>query len=339
FLIGKYGGGITRFETSFERQSAGYEVNDIGYLQAADHQAWNNWAALNFLTPTRLYNSLRINGNFWSQWTTNGLPVDRTFAANAHMILHNNWGLHGGFSLGPIGATYCDRCARGGPAVRNSAYVSPWISIAGDDRRRIAPSLAARALSTDNGHSSTISVEPSIVVRATSQLLFSLDVSGAHNVNDTQWIGNFRDSVTPATHYAFARLNQTTLSTSLRATYIATPALSIQFYAQPFVSDGTYSAPRELSATPRATDYASRYQPYGAPARSIAGFSDREFKSNTVVRWEYRPGSTLYLVWTQGRELYDNRPDTRGWVQTYPDLLRIRPDNTFLVKMSYWLNR
>jgi hypothetical protein len=71
----------------------------------------------------------------------------------------------------------------------------------------------------------------------------------------------------------------------------------------------------------------------------MSGFSDREFKSNTVVRWEYRPGSTLFLVWTQGRQRYDNAPDARGWTQTYPDLLQIRPDNTFLMKFSYWLNR
>ena len=339
FLVGKYGGGITRFETSFERQSAGYEINDVGYLQRADHQAWNNWGALNFLSPTKLYNSLRINGDFWNYWTTDGLSLEHAVNTNAHMVLHSNWAVSGGITLGALGSTYCDRCARGGPAVRNSPYVAPWIAIAGDDRRRVAPSLGVRALRSDSGNSSSLSVEPSIAVQATSQLLFSLDVAGTHNINDTQWIGNFRDTVTTATHYAFARLKQTTLSTSLRATYIATPALSIQFYAQPFVSDGTYSNPRELSSTPRAADFARRYQAYAAPASSVEGFSDREFKSNTVVRWEYRPGSTLYLVWTQGRELYDNQPDTRGWAQTYPDLLRIRPDNTFLVKLSYWLNR
>jgi hypothetical protein len=338
-LVGKYGGGITRFETSFERQSAGYEVNDIGYLQRADHQAWNNWGALNFLHPTHLYNSFRINGNFWNYWTTDGLALEHALNTNVHMMLHNNWGIHTGVTLGQLGSTYCDRCARGGPAVRQSSYVAPWLTIGGDDRRRIAPSVNVNAFRGDGGRSSTVTVEPEVLMQATSQLLFSVDVSATHNIDDAQWIGNFRDTVTTATHYTFARLHQQTLATSLRATYIATPELSIQFYAQPFVSNGTFSDPRELSATPRATDYTSRYSPYAAPASSLSGFSDREFKSNTVIRWEYRPGSTLYVVWTQGRQLYDNSPDARGWSQTYPDLLRIRPDNTFLVKLSYWMNR
>ncbi len=338
FSVGKYGGGITRFETNYERQSAGYEVNDIGYLQRADHQEWNNWGALNFFSPTRLYNNLRLNGNFWNYWTANGLLLERALNTNAHMILHNSWGIHTGVTFGQLGSTFCDRCARGGPAVRQSSYIAPWLSIGGDDRRRIAPSLSMNVFRGDGGRSSSVGVEPSVTVQASSQLLVSLDVNANHNINDTQWIGNFRDTAT-ATHYAFARLHQQTISTALRATYIATPELSIQFYAQPFVSNGTFSNPRELSTTPRATNYLDRYIAYSAPASALLGFSDREFQSNTVVRWEYRPGSTLYVVWTQGRQLYDNVADTRGWTQTYPDLLKIRPDNTFLVKLSYWLNR
>jgi hypothetical protein len=337
--FGKYGGGITRFESSYSRQSAGYEVNDIGYLQRADQQQWNNWAALNFLTPTRLYNSLRINGNFWRYWTTDNLPLERALNTNAMIVFHNNWGIHAGVTAAQLGATYCDRCSRGGPAVRQSSVLAPWIQVNGDDRRRIAPSLAVNLARTDEGRSSSVSIAPGVDVRASSQLLFSLDVSASHNIDDTQWIGNFRDSVTSATHYAFARLNQQTLATALRATYIATPELSIQFYAQPFVSNGSYTAPRELSSTPRATEYTERYRNYSAPASALSGFSDREFKSNTVIRWEYRPGSTLYVVWTQGRQLFRDNPDTRSWSRSYPDLLSIRPDNTFLVKLSYWLNR
>jgi uncharacterized protein DUF5916/cellulose/xylan binding protein with CBM9 domain len=339
FLVGKYGGGITRFETSYERQSAGYEINDIGYLRRADQQSWSNWGALNFFTPTRLYNSLRFNGNFWNQWTTDGLALEHAVNTNVHMILPNNWGIHTGLTLGQLGSTYCDRCARGGPAVRQSSYLAPWLSIGGDDRRRITPSLSLNASRGDDGRTHSLSVAPSVAVRASAQLLFSLDVEATSNEDNGQWIGNFNDPATSATHYAFAHLHQKTLMTAIRATYIATPELSLQFYAQPFVSNGSYSDARQLSANPRAARYDERYVAYAPPASAMTGFSDREFKSNTVVRWEYRPGSTLFFVWTQGRQRYDDSPDTRSWTGTYPDLMKIRPDNTFLVKLSYWLNR
>lgn len=339
FLFGKYGGGVTRFETSYERQSAGYEINDVGYLRRADQQSWSNWGSLQFRRPTRFYNSLSINGNFWNQWTTGGLPLEHALNTNVHFMLHNNWGINAGVTDGQLGSTYCDQCARGGPAVRQSSYLSPWLSIQGDDRPRISPSLSVNAMRTDAGFSHMVSVDPSVAVRASSQLLFTLDVTGTQNINDTQWIGNFQDGSANTTHYTFAHLDQTTISTTVRATYIFTPALSLQLYAQPFVSNGTYTNPRELSASPRADDYADRYRPYAPPASALSGFSDREFNSNTVLRWEYRPGSTVYFVWTQGRQAYDNSPDTRGWTNTYPDLFRLRPNNTFLVKASYWLNR
>ncbi len=338
-LVGKYGGGITSFETSYQRQSAGYEVNDIGYLRRADEQSWSNWGSLNFRTPTRFYNRFWVNGNVWNQWTTGGLALERAVNSNAHLVFSNNWGFAAGATLGQLGNTYCDRCARGGPAVRQSRYLAPWLTITGDDRRRITPSVSTNYYRTDEGRSYNWKLEPSMAVRASSQLLFSLDVTASHNEDNTQWIGNFGDTTKPATHYAFAHLHQNTLVTAVRATYIATPELSFQFYAQPFVSNGTYTNARELSADPRAANYTDRYVAYTPPASAMAGFNDREFKSNTVVRWEYRPGSTLFLVWTQGRQAYDNAPDTRGWTQSYPDLLKLRPDNTFLVKFSYWLNR
>ena len=338
-IFGKYGGGVTRFETSYQRQSSGYEVNDIGYLQRADVQSWNNWTALNFFKRTAFYNSLRINVNVWSRWTSAGLPLEHAVNTNAHLVFHNNWSAGAGGTLGQLGTVYCDRCARGGPAVRQSPYISPWLYITGDDRRRIAPSIWATFQRSDEGRSLYTSLEPSVAIRATSELLFSLDVNAVRNDDNSQWIGNFRDSTRNVTHYAFARLHQTTLSTSVRATYLASPNLSLQFYAQPFVSNGSYSNPRELSSTPRAARYTDRFVAYAAPASAISGFSDREFKLNAVARWEYRPGSTVFFVWTQGRSGYDDSPDTRGWTGTYPDLFKLRPDNTFLIKVSYWLNR
>jgi len=64
-----------------------------------------------------------------------------------------------------------------------------------------------------------------------------------------------------------------------------------------------------------------------------------QLRSNTVLRWEYRPGSTLYLVWTHGRGDYTNQYSDRSWMTDYRDLFKIHPTNTFLIKAAYWLNR
>jgi hypothetical protein len=111
-------------------------------------------------------------------------------------------------------------------------------------------------------------------------------------------------------------------------------------YASPFVSRGTYSDVREIGE-PRATAYEDRYRPYADPdvAADPGGFNVQEFRSNVVFRWEYRPGSTLFLVWSQGREAEADVEGSQSFRDDLGDLFRRRPDNTFLVKVSYWFAR
>src|SRR6266571_1303233 len=97
----------------------------------------------------------------------------------------------------------------------------------------------------------------------------------------------------------------------------------------------------ELSANPRAADYDSRYQAYGDTAftNNIGGFNFKQFRLNVVLRWEYRPGSTLFLVWSQGRRGSTGVEGARNFSGDLNDLFDLRPDNSFLVKLSYWINR
>jgi len=87
--FGKYGGGITRFETSLVRQSAGFEVNDLGYLRRADVLDWSTWAALSFRNQRWIYRWAQFNANHWETWTTSGLRLENAFNVNGHMGLNN----------------------------------------------------------------------------------------------------------------------------------------------------------------------------------------------------------------------------------------------------------
>jgi hypothetical protein len=337
-LFGKYGGGITRFQTSYLRQSAGYEINDLGYLQRADQQSWSTWAALSIRSPRWFFKSAQINGNNWNKWTTNGLPLETGFNTNSHINLMNNWWVHFGGTVGQFGGVYCDRCTRGGPALRVSPGFSPWFGFNADDRWKIVPSLFFNFSRNDEGRSRYFNWNSNEDLRISTQLHASLGVSMTHNIDNSQWYGNFTDSA-GATHYSFAHLDQHTISLTARATYTATPNLTVEVYAEPFVSNGKYSDVRQVSTTPRAKAYADRFDPYTPPADSRTGFEFRQLRSNTVVRWEYRPGSTLFAVWTHGRQFYENANFDRSWSDEYRQLFSLHPDNTFLIKLAYWINR
>jgi len=262
--------------------------------------------------------------------------MDVAFNSNVHIQWTNRWWLHIGGTVGQVGATYCDRCARGGPAIRQDPYLAPWITIEGDDRRPLKPILSANYKRADGGRSQKIDLSPELDLKVSSRFTTSIAAEYNHNRNDVQYFGTFSDSV-GVQHYTFAHLEQKTLSLTWRLGYTFTPTTTIQVYASPFISKGTYTDVREIGV-PRASQYSDRYQPYAGPeANDPAGFNFQQFRSNVVFRWEYRPGSTLFLVWSQGRQGSSDIEGTQSFGGDLGDLFSRRANDTFLIKVSYWL--
>ena len=192
----------------------------------------------------------------------------------------------------------------------------------------------------DGGRGSSLNLSPEIDYKMAGRFSSALSFNWTHNISDNQWFGQLH-RFADVTHYTFAHLEQTTRSATVRLNYTFTPSVSLQAYTQPFVSKGTYTNVRQLSSTPRASDYDARYAPYDNPSVTTnpGGFNFKEFQSNVVFRWEYKPGSTLFVVWNEGRQGYDSVEGTRDFQGDVRDLMRLHPANTFLIKMSYWLNR
>ena len=115
----------------------------------------------------------------------------------------------------------------------------------------------------------------------------------SRNYDDSQWIEESDG------HYVFGRIRQKTVGLQTRVNYTVTPTLSIQIYAEPFVSAGDYSDFKAL-VNGRAPVYEDRYAPYAYTGNP--DFNYRSFRTTNVLRWEYKPGSTLFVVWQQGRE-------------------------------------
>ena len=331
-LFGKVGGGVTRFETSYQRRSPGFEVNDLGFLLQADQQSWNTWFGVQSLHPTSVYQQAWWNFNWWQYWTAAGTPVERAANTNGHVQLNNRWWVMGGVTAGQLGTTFCDRnCSRGGPAVRADPYLSAWGEVDGDARPPLVPSVWFNYWRGDGGRSEKFNGNTQITFRVASQVNAAVTLSATHNVNDVQPHGTIADSA--GVHFTFAHLNQKTVSLTGRVDYTLSTVLTLQLYAQPFISKGTYSSLREL-ADPNAAAFDNRYKPYAA---TPDGFNDKEFNSTAVLRWEYRPGSTLFVVWTQGRTDYAALEGPRSLAGNLRDLFDLHPKNTFLVKASYWI--
>lgn len=334
--LNKNGGGITRFYTGGWYKSPGLEINDVGFMTNVNNMGWSNWFALVFQEPKAFYRRLQVNFNQWNSFMVDGTNTGVGGNVNTNITFKNMWFMYAG--IGGERASVCGACLRGGPYLNEDANLNTWFGFSGDSRKNIVPGLSTWYNRRDGGASFNYGLNPYINLRVASRLSGQVGLTYQKNIDDRQWIRNFGVAGHDTTHYTVGHLAQQTLNLNTRINFTASPTLSVQFYASPFVSVGEYSDWREVTA-PRHAQYAERYRPFSAGGDpGDNDFNFKQFRSNLVMRWEYRPGSTLFLVWGQGREQADRDLGNFGGFRDYQNLFSSHPANTFLIKASYWFS-
>jgi len=299
--------------------SPGFESNDLGFNPRSDR--WGGHLALQLLKPeldgaTR-YRSLTVAKSY--AWNFDGLKQGDGLNAFARAQLRNYWdlGLNGSFRW----RGFDDRQTRGGPSMRTGENWGGGLWAGSDGRKPLLVRLDAYHSQTEYG-SRYWEAGAQLELRPSSALSLSLGPSllRAHRV--AQWVASQPDvELAPdlGGHYVFAGFDQQELALTLRLNWIFSPRLSLQLYAQPLVSRGDYTGFKELararsfeflSYAPEAITYDAASATYTAdPGRGSGPFSfadpDFDYKSlrvNMVLRWEWRPGSALYAVWSQARD-------------------------------------
>jgi uncharacterized protein DUF5916/cellulose/xylan binding protein with CBM9 domain len=335
---------------AYVSRSPGYELNDVGYQTRADYRGVSSALWYQETKPGKLFRNYNLFPYANQVWNFGGDLVFNAVAFNASAQLLNWWtvGTAGSVNLPSID----DRLTRGGPQARTPVAPSVDVNVSSDPRRSWA--LGAdwtHAWNEAGGRgefpSLTLSVRPS----PTLHLSFQPGLSVTHAL--AQYVGTIQDTVAHAPRYVFATLDQHVVSLVTRIDWTFTPRLSLQLYAQPLVVSGAYSGFKEF-LRPRTFDFAV----YGRDEGTIARQSDRtylvarsngdslrigdpnfNFRSllgNAVVRWEYRPGSTLFFVWQQRRS--DVQPiGDFDFQRDYSAMLHRAPENVFAVKATWWV--
>jgi hypothetical protein len=323
---------------SYRRISPGFETNDIGFLSRADIQSASGYLSAVASRPRAFFRNANATFIVSNDFTAHGMPIARTLevggfaelARTADRVNLTMWA----DNVGPV---FCDRCARSGPALRLSPSYNVLVNLQRDPRRTIAPYLAAIYTVGDGGRSSLWRVRPLVGFRPRSNVGGELGARYQRNRDNTQWYGNIPSADGSGVQYVFAHLDQHLLSFTGRLDVTMTPALSLQLYGEPFVSSGRFSNTREL-ADARAANYDARFRAFSLGA-DPEGFNAKQFRSSAVLRWEYRPGSAIFLVWTQGRDQDDRDAGSFDAARDYRNLFGARPDNTLLLKASYWFGQ
>jgi hypothetical protein len=327
--FGKIGGEKTRFNSFVGYKSPGFDMNDLGFQRRADERNVSNWFQWRDHVPGRFTRSFVFNLNQWAGWNFGGERLFGGGNVNMHWTWKNYYATGMGVNINA--KPLRDRITRGGPAVLGNSTRSIWYYSGTDGRKSVSLNYNGYHETDDNG-TTRHNIGPNITWRPTSAA--SVNAGFRYNINndDAQWVANQEKN--GATHYVFGRLKQRTSAFTFRVNYTLTPTLSIQTYAEPFVSAGAYSNFREL-ANPRASAYLDRYQPYQYGTNP--DFNYRSFRTTNVMRWEYKPGSALFVVWQQGRQDSLSHGDFQ-FGRDFGGVFSAPAHNVFLVKLSYWLN-
>ncbi len=353
FKIGKNQSGNKSFgfETGVTYRSPELDLNDIGFMRNSDDIVHFMGAGFAFNKPFSIFRQLNFNYNHWAYFDFGGNFNVAAWQLNSFTIFKNN--SRGGVWTWFSPYTVLNTALVGGPALRmpNAFNHGFWYST--DSRKKfvINPSY----YSNYGFNNATNNKGFNLWMRYRPSNLLEFSVSPGYNKNRKalQWIDNIEGD-DGNIRYLTGRLVQETFSATVRANLTLLPNLTIQYYGEPFISKGNYSAFKKVTDA-KADHFHDRYELLQAVSfDSESGvyqvddnddrafdfefddpdFNYMQFRSNLVLRWEYIPGSELYLVWSQGTTFSGN-PDEQLLPSLSENLFSNKLENIFLVKGTY----
>ncbi|APG60446.1 DUF5916 domain-containing protein [Christiangramia salexigens] len=350
FEFGKSSVGNWRYQLGAKWISPELELNDIGFLRQADEVRQYAQVRRLFNKPTNWYRRASISLDQFSAYDFEGNYNRIQYELQAFVNYKNNWWSEFGGAHKP--RIFINSFLRGGPRWRYNEENYVYL-FSGTDQRK--------AFSVKAGHVNSMAKQDNFdfrLYRTTftyqpfNSLNMSLDVQYTENPNKTQYVT--QKNFDGQDRYILGEIDQKMLSTTFRLNYSINPNLTLQYYGQPFIFKADYSSLNYVN-DPVAADLNNRVTWYSDDQIDFDGnvyridedrngsvdytvlnpdFSFVQFRSNLVARWEYIPGSEIFLVWSQGINGFGNGDDDFNTIIDH-QLLRQKPQNTFLIKATY----
>ncbi len=353
--IGKGGNGNWRWEIDGSYRSPGLEFNDIGYLREADIISSSADLAWVENVPHGIFRSYAVETGVEGIWNTGRDYIGSRVQLGVEGEFKNKWKF---FANAYHESNQLDtRLLRGGPAVKVKGWLHNMYRLSTDHSKKFSGGAMLHGHFHYDGISKTFSTAPFFNWKMTNRVQLETELEYMKTRTALQYIDAI--DVQSEKRYLMGELDRETLGMTLRLDYAITPELTIQYYGNPYVSVGHYQNIKYIT-NPHADDYDNLYHIFrdnevafdeqnnqynfdetgdGQVDYVIENpdFNFREFRSNLVLRYEYKPGSTFYFVWTHGRSMYDSfiNSSIHDGVNS---LFDASPSNIFLIKFNYWFS-
>jgi len=348
----KTGKGHLRYIAWLTWRSAGLDLNDMGYMRESDVVQQVFWAGYQLWEPFSIFRSMSFNFNQWSGFNFGGENIYKGGNTNVNINFKNFWYFGTGFNRDGQSLSVADLW--GGPVLLYPGGWNWWSSINTDYRKKLQFEANYSFYSGDRQSQSYLNYSAGFTYKPTNALSFSVSPFYSEGKTQTQHVDNV--DVGNETRYLMASMINKSFGSSVRINLSLSPEISIQYYGQTFIFSGKYNEFKNITS-PRAKEAKDRFHIYtpteisynetentysvdeNADGKSEFSFDNPnfnffQFRSNLVMRWEYMPGSSIYLVWSQGRT-GDDQTGNFHFSRNMDDLFAIHPQNIFLLKVSF----
>ena len=344
------------FNSAFGVIDPGFDTNDLGFLWRTNLINAHIAGGYKWTEPGEYFRRVSVIGSLFGSQDFDGNNIGRGIWFRSKYTLLNYYFFGLGGIYNPPSKSL--NRTRGGPLTINKGGLSFFSWFGTDSRKELALELEWDVFLGKSG-SRSYGLDINIDWKPADNLTLSLSPGFNWNFPDAQWVGSFADSTANQTYgerYVFANMHQITFSSSIRINWTFSPELSLQVYVQPLISSGDYSNfkyltrgnsydfiefGRDNSSIEYDGEVYSGDADGNGPAQTLSwdnpDFTFTSLRANAVMRWEYQPGSTIFLVWTQNRSRSENNGHIRFHKPFFDRFLNNQPDNIFLVKMTYWL--
>ena len=333
-------------------KTPGFEINDLGYMREADQILSAIWAGYNQREPGWIYRRYNFNFDVYTVSNFGGDKIGRGFEWNASMSLKNYWNVYTG---GNLSSDYVStNILRGGPLMVLPGNTNARIGFSSDNRKKFVFNVSVNGSRGHRNDNRNFYSGMGATWKPTDYLSVALNPGFSKSYSELQYVDKIGHN--SGDKYIFASIDRKTINASFRINLNLSPDLTFQYWGQPFIATGEYFD-HKLILKPDAESYEERFRVFSDAQKTYDGeeygidenldgavdysfenssFKKQEFLSNLVIRWEYDPGSIIYLVWSQSRSY-----EGSGRLDCFNDMSDLfsgrenTPHNVFLLKFSY----
>ncbi len=332
-------------------RSPGVDLNDLGYLRQADIVTQNINLRYQVNKPIGIFRSYYFFLNQERDWSYGMENTYNEIRLHGSAKFNNLWRIHADFETNFN--MFDTRELRGGPSLRKDNMNSGEVSIQSNSASTLYTAFRYGWDWSPDKISKSDNYSLYFRWRINNQITLTSTTVYDNSMDNSQYVG--QASYNSEKRYMVGLLDRQTLYTTLRLEYFVTPELSLQYYGSPYASTGKYPNVRKVVAAHASTpenrfvnlaivdkneskwmldetgDNISDYTIYNPD------FDFNEFRSNFVARWEFRPGSTLYFVWTNTRSDYKYVYND-DILDSFQGIFKVKSQNAFMIKFNYWFS-